>query len=82
MTLTGVNRKAQMPAAVPPIKDRARAQWLLGFISAARLYRVRAALHDSDADAMAAWVDKYCRDIPLDTVQQAALGLVDTLKTK
>jgi hypothetical protein len=32
-------------------------------------------LHDMDANALVAWVDKYCQEHPLDTIVKAATEL-------
>jgi hypothetical protein len=59
-------------------------QWVLGWLSAASVYNVRASgLRETDADAVTAWVDKYCGEHPLDLIAAAADSLVDELsKTK
>jgi hypothetical protein len=56
--------------------------WVLGWLSAAGYY-LPSALRDTDPDAVAAWVDNYCREHPLEKLQVAAASLVDELsKTK
>jgi hypothetical protein len=52
-------------------------QWVLGWVSAAGNYTGH--LRKSDSDALAAWVDKYCREHPLDNLTVAAGHLVDEL---
>jgi len=57
--------------------------WVLGWLSAAGYYDVRGDLRDTDADAVTAWVDKYCREHPLNEIDEAASSLVVELsKTK
>jgi hypothetical protein len=57
--------------------------WVLGFTSAAGYYTVRGDLRDTDGQAIEAWVDKYCRENPLNKIKDAAASLVDELsKTK
>jgi hypothetical protein len=53
--------------------------WVLGWLTAAGYYRVAGDLKETDSDAIAAWVDNYCRANPLDTVGTAATGLIKTL---
>lgn len=53
--------------------------WLLGWVSAAGAYNVRGDLRHVDARGQAAWVDKYCREHPLDKIFDAAMKLVETL---
>jgi hypothetical protein len=58
-------------------------QWVLGWLSAAGYYDVRGDLRETDSDAVDAWLDKYCREHPLNTIKAAAASLVDELpKTK
>src|SRR5262249_49343881 len=54
-------------------------QWVLGWVSAAGASNVPAALRTTDSEAIAAWVDKYCREHPLDNLAAAAKHLVDEL---
>jgi hypothetical protein len=54
-------------------------QWVFGWVSAAGNYNVQGSLRHSDSLALAAWVDKYCRENPLKTVAQASAALVDEL---
>jgi hypothetical protein len=42
-------------------------------------YNVQGVLRKTDADAVDAWVDKYCRENPLNNVKDAAASLVDEL---
>jgi hypothetical protein len=52
-------------------------------MSAAGYYGVPGGLRETDSDAVAAWVDKYCREHRLNNVKDAAASLVDELsKTK
>ena len=53
--------------------------WVLGWVSAAGMYNARGELRHSDAQAMSAWVDKYCREHPLNELADAATSLVDEL---
>jgi hypothetical protein len=53
--------------------------WVLGWVSAAGYYNVQGALRETDADAVSAWVDKYCREHPLSEIKDAAATLVDEL---
>jgi hypothetical protein len=50
--------------------------WVLGYISA-KSEHLR--LKDSDSDAMAAWMDKYCAEHPLDTIQKGTVFLLKEL---
>ena len=56
--------------------------WVLGWLSAAGYYDVLGSLKETDSDAIAAWVDNYCRDKPLDTISNAASALVRTLAVR
>ena len=51
-------------------------EWVLGWVSAAGAYHVREALRVTDADAITSWVDKYCRENPIDPLHEAAQNLV------
>jgi hypothetical protein len=53
--------------------------WVLGWVSAAGYYQVRGALRDTDSNALIAWVDKYCREHPLDPINKAANRVVESL---
>lgn len=58
-------------------------QWVLVWVSAAGYYYVQGGLRDTDANSIAAWVDKYCRENPLNKIKDAAKSLVTELsKTK
>jgi hypothetical protein len=52
---------------------------VLGWVSAAGYYAVQGELRDTDANSVAAWVDKYCRENPLNKVKDAAKSLIDEL---
>jgi hypothetical protein len=54
-------------------------EWILGWVSAAGYYNVQGALRISDPYALTGWVDKYCREHPLDNLAIAAARLVDEL---
>ena len=45
-------------------------------MSAAGCYKVQGALRASDPNALAAWVDKYCRENPLKNISDASAALV------
>jgi hypothetical protein len=59
--------------------------WVLGWVTAAGHYGVGAmyakspALQDSDADAIAAWLDNYCSTHSLDKMPKAVDALVQEL---
>jgi hypothetical protein len=40
---------------------------------------VQGNLRDTDHDAVSAWLDKYCRENPLNKIKDAAKSLVDEL---
>jgi hypothetical protein len=61
------------------VRHQVQLAWVLGFLSAAGGYDVRGDLRHTDSHAIAAWVDKYCRDNPLDIVAVGARHLVDEL---
>jgi hypothetical protein len=54
-------------------------QWVLGYVSAAGHYDVKGNLRDTDAEAMSAWIDSYCRQHPLELIATAADVLVREL---
>lgn len=51
-------------------------QWVLGFVSAASYYGVQGDFKDTENPAMLAWIDKYCAENPLSTVNYAAKALI------
>jgi hypothetical protein len=51
--------------------------WVLAWLSAAGYYG--ADLRHTDSNAVAAWLDKYCRENPLNYIKDAAPSLVDEL---
>lgn len=55
-------------------------QWLLGFVTGAAAAGIK--MGDTDSAAMFAWMDKYCRENPLDTAAVAAAKLVIALQGK
>lgn len=59
---------------------RMQQQWVLGWLSATGHYRVR--LKDTDAAAVAAWLDRYCAANPLESLDKAAPSLVRALQVK
>jgi hypothetical protein len=57
-------------------------EWVLGWLSASSTWisgLTPSSLRQTDADAVSAWVDKYCREHPLDRIAKAAMSLVDEL---
>ena len=53
--------------------------WVLGWVSAAGTYlgaTLGGQLRHTDADAIAASLDKYCRENPLKNITDASLSLV------
>ena len=54
-----------------------RTAWVLGFISRAAFEHTGDILEPTDALAVMAWVDKYCRENPLDRLGRAA-GALET----
>jgi hypothetical protein len=79
---TGVESCGKWLASSNELTTRAWAvSWVLGFLTAAGVYDVRGELRKTDSDAIAAWVDNYCRDKPLDHIADAATALVDALAT-
>jgi hypothetical protein len=56
--------------------------WVEGFISGSAWTQqaLNIQLKDTDPDAIAAWMDKYCADHPLDELVQGAASLVIELK--
>lgn len=54
--------------------------WVLGFVSGANVYDVNPELlRQVDAPVIYIWVDNYCRANPLDTVNDAVVGLIQEL---
>jgi len=53
--------------------------WVLGWLSAAGYYDVHGSLRKTDSDAIAAWMDNYCRQHPLKTIEDGAADLVREL---
>jgi hypothetical protein len=51
--------------------------WIEGFVTAAQTYGSKQRV--SDINAMAAWVDKYCAEHPLDLIVAGATRLADEL---
>lgn len=50
-------------------------QWVLGFLSGIGRSGISNPLDNLDAEAVWAWIDKYCRDAPLRQVVDAAEAL-------
>jgi hypothetical protein len=53
--------------------------WVLGWLSASGAFIAtvtKGSLRHTDADAVAAWVDKYCRAYPINNIGDAASSLV------
>jgi hypothetical protein len=61
------------------VRHQVHLNWVLGWLTAAGAYSVRGELRETDANAVAAWVDKYCRENPLNYIKDAAASLVDEL---
>ena len=59
-----------------------RKQWVLGFVSAARIFLRSNFAENTDAHAMMGWIDNYCRDNPLDDITDATIALVIALKKR
>jgi len=53
--------------------------WVSGWIAAAGYYDI-ADLKETDSDAMAAYMDKYCQENPLSGLADAAAALVDAIR--
>ena len=64
--------------------------WMQGFISAFNVYvytehggkNPNGIFGATDADSLTAWMDKYCRENPLETVFSGTLVLIDELQSK
>lgn len=52
--------------------------WVLGWLSASENWGTGLGIHlrHTDANAVSAYVDKYCRENPLKSIADASLGLV------
>jgi hypothetical protein len=59
-------------------------KWVLGFVSGANVYQSLGAdfLRNTDSDAIAAWIDNYCRQNPLHGITQAVNELIDVLQRR
>lgn len=56
------------------------AQWVTGFLSGYNLYSVQPKLTRlPDEATIGAYLEKHCRDNPLDTLMPAAMGLIKEL---
>jgi hypothetical protein len=55
--------------------------WVLGFLTASENFTVSLGVHlrHTDGPAVEAWVDKYCREHPLNNIADASVGLVTEL---
>jgi hypothetical protein len=52
-------------------------QWVVGFLSGAAVFsKDLAPLNGVDADAVWAWIDRYCRAHPLDALSEAGKSFV------
>jgi hypothetical protein len=52
-------------------------QWLFGFLSAFGVAgKGLDPLHGMDDEGVVAWVDNYCREHPIDSIQDAGVGFV------
>ncbi len=56
--------------------------WVLGWLSAAGHYNVHGPMQDTDADAVSAWLDSYCKEHPLDSLHVASAVLVRELSKR
>lgn len=56
----------------------AMGQWMLGWVSSAGYYGMR--LRRTDAAAMSAWMDNFCREHPLDSLGVGVRALIKALK--
>ena len=56
-------------------------QWVLGYITAYGYYGSDN-LKDVEAPGMAAWLDNYCQQNPLESIETATQKLIETLKMK
>lgn len=81
-----------------PLMRNLQVQWVMGWMSAidyqmAAMRRLKqeypglaifpfTSLAKTDADAIQGWIDKYCRDHPLDQVRNAAIELVAELQRR
>ena len=61
----------------PPLHNN-ELSWVLGFLTASGslFEELHLRLRQTDADAVAAWVDKYCRENPLKDIGDASANLV------
>jgi hypothetical protein len=53
--------------------------WVLGWLSASGHYQVLGRMKDTDAAAVTAWLDNYCKEHPLDELQEASAALIREL---
>jgi hypothetical protein len=58
--------------------------WVLGFVSGANAYQANRQYLSNKSDALAifAWIDNYCRAHPLETVGKASTELVRALRRR
>lgn len=59
--------------------------WVLGFVSGYNRWAPNSGGNiggSADAEALLAWVDRYCESNPLDTYVQAAFRLIEELETR
>ena len=56
--------------------------WFSGFASAYSMRTDEEVLHGKDADAIALWLENYCREHPLDNFSRASMELLATLEKK
>lgn len=57
-------------------------QWLEGFVSGAAIMSGKDLIRGTDGDALYAWADNYCLAHPLDSLSDAAIALVRTLRDR
>lgn len=58
--------------------------WLLGFLSGANVYKPHKVdlLKNVDSDSLFLWMDKYCKDNPLEFIEDGAKLLLNELHQK
>jgi hypothetical protein len=78
-------RWIEIHRAKPDIEFISQETWLNGYLTAFNAY-VRGSggdiLGKSDRQGASAWMSQYCQNHPLETIQQAADGLIAALLTK
>ena len=59
-----------------------REAWVLGFVTASSIRLRYDLMHGTDNDAIAGWIDNYCRDNPTNNIVNACNSLVDFLRRR